>query len=246
MNQNSNSDRLFVVSIATITTLFVLVAALSGPAVAAQETNTTTATATPQPTATETATPEPTAAQPATESEACDPGPGEPQMDQARLYASKTTIDTDSAGQISGGFQVSPTANCPVVVVITMSVPSGMTISGGSDFASGGAGMVSTRFTVRPGANIKDIRANVYSSEVGQRTVTADIQYWPEGHQDLNREIDGLSFTFDVEAANTPSASTAADEDDSSIGDGAGGFSLVASLVAAFLVVLGLSRRSRQ
>lgn len=129
-------------------------------------------------------------------------------MDQARLYAADSTVESGSPGRIAGGFQVDPTANCPVVVYVTMSVPSGMTISGGSDFSSGGAGMVASRFTVRPGANIKDVTAEVYSDEVGQKTVTANIQYWPEGHEELSREVDGLSFTFNVEEATTPTSSS--------------------------------------
>ncbi|MFC7081272.1 hypothetical protein [Halorussus caseinilyticus] len=79
-----------------------------------------------------------------------------------------------------------------------MSVPSGMTIQGSSDILSGGAGMVSGSFEVRPQGGIKDIRANVYSTNTGKRTVTADITYWPKGHKDLAQEIDGMSFTFDV------------------------------------------------
>ncbi len=144
----------------------------------------------------------------------CEPGANEPEMEQARLHASDTTVETGSPGRISGGFQVSPTANCPVVVHITMSVPSGVTISGGSDFTSSGAGMVTSRFTVSPGANIKDIAAEVYSDETGERTVTADIQYWPEGHEDRSREIDGLSFTFDVEEPTTPNDESNAESDD--------------------------------
>lgn len=181
--------------------LSVLVVSVTGPALALQQngtnqTNTTTATET----ATATATATPTAS-------SCEPGDSEPQMDQARLYASDTTIESGSPGRIAGGFQVDPTANCPVVVYVTMTVPSGMTISGGSDFSSGGAGMVSARFTVRPGANIKDVSAEVYSDEPGQKSVTANIQYWPVGHEDLSREVDGLSFNFDVQEATTPTAS---------------------------------------
>ncbi|MDS0282252.1 hypothetical protein [Haloarcula onubensis] len=167
-------------------------------------------------------------------------------MDQARLYASDTTVNQDSPGQIAGGFQVSPVANCPVVVVITMSVPSGMTISGGSDFASSGAGLVSTRFTVRPGANIRDVRATVYSEDTGEKTVTADIQYWPQGHQDLNREIDGLSFSFNVEESVTPTASSQSAGTQASGGSGAGGFAFVPALVAAALGTLLIARRTGQ
>ena len=160
------------------------------------EAMTTTAamTTTQAPTTTETmATTESAASQ-----NACEKPSSPPSMEQARLYAAEKTIEKNQPGQIAGGFQVDPTATCPVVVHVTMSVPSGMTIQGSSDIFTGGAGMVSGNFEVRPQGGIKDIRANVYSTNTGKRTVTADIQYWPKGHKDMSREIDGMSFTFDV------------------------------------------------
>ncbi|MFA9416172.1 hypothetical protein [Natrinema sp. HArc-T2] len=162
-------------------------------------------------------------------------------MEQARLHASDTTVETDSPGRLSGGFQVSPTADCPVVVHITMSVPSGVSISGGSDFTSSGAGMVTSRFTVDPGANIKDIAAEVYSDETGEKTVTADIQYWPEGHEDQAREIDGLSFAFDVEEPTSPPNES--DEGDNATAL-AGGFTMTALLGVLVAVIAAAVGRS--
>lgn len=208
----------------------VLLTSFATPVAAVQSNNTTATEAT----------------EPAAMEATCTPGSNEPEMDQARLYASDTTVTQDSPGQISGGFQVSPVANCPVVVVITMSVPSGMTISGGSDFASSGAGLVSTRFTVRPGANIRDVRATVYSEDTGEKTVTADIQYWPEGHQDLNREIDGLSFSFNVEESVTPTSSNQNTGTQASGGSGAGGFTFAPALLAGALVAFLIARRTGQ
>lgn len=211
----------FVRTVILISILSLLLATITGPAAALTENNTTSATDTPTATQTQTA---------------CDPGSSEPEMEQARLHASDQAIEPGSPGRISGGFQVSPTANCPVIVYITMSVPSGMTIAGGSDFTSGGAGMVSTKFTVSPNANIKDIAAEVYSDEVGQRTVTADIQYWPKGHQDMAREIDGLSFTFNVKEPTTPANSS---QDDQS----SGGFNVSnnMALIAALLLLIAFA-----
>jgi len=159
-----------------------------------QDNNTTTATAGDP------------ADQEATVSEECEPQSDAPQLSQSRLYTPQQVITADESGQIAGGFQVAPDASCPVVVSITMSVPSGMTISGASDIVSSGAGLATAQFTVQPG-EIQDIRANVYSSNTGERTVTADIQYWPEGHEEQSRSIDGISLTFDVQEANDPPAS---------------------------------------
>lgn len=199
-----------------VTALLVLASGVGAPAAAqiqndvtaANDAQTTTqaATTTAAPTTTEAmtttqaattteavATTESTASQ-----SACEKPSSPPSMEQARLYAAEKTLKKSQPGQIAGGFQVDPTATCPIVVHVTMSVPSGMTIQGSSDIFTGGAGMVSGNFEVRPQGGIKDIRANVYSTNTGTRTVTADIQYWPKGHKDMSREIDGMSFTFDV------------------------------------------------
>ncbi|MFC4449096.1 hypothetical protein [Halorussus aquaticus] len=186
---DTNFQRTFVAMAA----LLVLAAGIAAPA-AAQLQNDVAAANTTQTTTETVATTEAAAT---TQGE-CEKPSSPPSLSQARLYASQKTINKSQPGKISGGFQVDPTATCPVVVHITMSVPSGMTIQGSSDLFSGGAGMVSGTFDVRPQGGIKDIRANVYSTNTGKRTVTADIQYWPKGHKDMAQEIDGMSFTFDV------------------------------------------------
>jgi len=230
-------------SIIVLGIISVVLSAAVAPALAAQETTSSNETATETVTATQTttATDTATATETPTATEvACEPGDDEPEMDQARLHASDQTIETGSPGRISGGFQVDPTSNCPVVVYVTMSVPSGMSISGGSDFTSGGAGMVSSRFTVEPGANIKDLSAEVYSEETGQLTVTANIQYWPEGHQDMSREIDGLSFSFTAEDATTPS-SQATSQDGDSENDSGFPVSVNVLIIGALLLIVALA-----
>ena len=194
--------------------------------------------------ATETATATATATQTATQS-ACEPGPNEPQLSQSRLYAPQQTIESGEPGQIAGGFQVAADASCPVVVSITMSVPSGMTISGASDVVSSGAGLATAQFRVSPG-EIQDIRANVYSQNTGDRSVTADITYWPEGNQDMSREIDGISLTFDVQDPVTPGSDGGDGGNDNSTGgaNGSNGGLLSNTMLLAFggfaLVVLAI------
>lgn len=68
------------------------------------------------------------------------------------------TIESDSPGSISGGFQLDPTSECPVVVRITLTVPSGMHVSGASGTFSTGAGMTTAQFTVNPNAGSKTFR----------------------------------------------------------------------------------------
>lgn len=177
---------------------FVIVSALAGPATAAasnqsflaQEENETTTTTT-------------TTTTTATTTQSCEPGDNEPSLTQSRLYAPEKVLKSGEPGKISGGFKVANTANCPVKVSITMQVPSGMQIEGASDVMTGGAGMVAADFTVKPG-NIRSIRASVFSENTGSRTVTADIQYWPVGHDDMAKQIDGISMSFDVQEPVTP------------------------------------------
>lgn len=187
----------------------------------------------------ETATPTPDSADTA---EACEPSDG-PSLSQSRLYAPEQTINAGQPGQIAGGFQAAADASCPIVVSITMSVPSGMRIAGASDIVSSGAGLATAQFTVQPG-EIRDIRANVYSQNTGDRSVTADITYWPEGHEDMSRQIDTVSMTFDVQEAITPSGEDATDGNATG-GDDAGSAGPVSNtLLLAFgafaLIVLAI------
>lgn len=207
-------------------------ATAGGPAVAdVQENETDTSTTTPDSTPTDTAESTPTATP-----KACEPGDGEPSLTQSRLYAPQKTLTSGEPGAIAGGFKVSGTANCAVVVSITMQVPSGMQIEGASDVMSGGAGIVTAQFTVKPG-NVRSIRANVFSQNTGERTVTADIQYWPVGHEDMGKQIDGITLSFDVQDTVTPGAAQTQSGDDS--GD-SGSNSLPFSLSTVVIGVLAL------
>lgn len=182
MNSSIEVRHGLVVLFAVLAVLAVPLGA-AGP-VAAQEDN---STATETPTATPTACEDPSA----------------PSMDQARLYAPETTITADQAGRIDGGFLLDNGYDCPVVVSATLRVPSGMTISGGSDWQSAGAGLVNAQFTMQPDSGLQDLSANVYSEQTGELRVTGDFEYWPQGHEDMSREVDGLTFTFNVEEPNT-------------------------------------------
>jgi hypothetical protein len=186
-------NRVLVVITLTVLASMALPVLATGT-VAAQQTNTnTTATATPTP------TPTPTGG--TTAGDVC-PNPQRPQMSQSRLYAPQRTITAGEAGRIDGGFLLESGLTCPVKTRVTLRVPSGMTISGGSDWRSAGAGLVSTTFTVRPGGGIKDLSANVFSDQTGQRRVTGDVEYYPVGHPELSNEIDGITMTFNVEEPN--------------------------------------------
>ncbi|WP_152042501.1 hypothetical protein [Salinigranum salinum] len=195
-------------------------------------------------TATETSTPEPASETTAT---TCDVSADETLLSQNRLYAPETTIETDSPGQIAGGFQAAPHVDCPIVVRITMSVPSGMEVTGSSDVLSGGAGMVSGSFVVDDATGIEDIRATVYGTSTGDHTVTADIEYWPQGHEELAQSLDGLRFTFQVESPSEdmPTESDSPSEEGettSALGDVPFSWAVTGGLMALLFVAISLRR----
>lgn len=206
--------------------------------VTAQQSNTTaTATATP------TATPAGSGSGGGSQADVC-PNPQRPQMSQQRVYAPQPTITAGEPARIDGGFLLESGITCPVEVRVVLRVPSGMTITGGSDWQSAGAGLVSTTFTVRPGGGVKDVSANVFASrEIGEARVTSDFSYFPVGHPELQTEIDGTTMVFDVEEPNPPPEPTLTDTPtDTATGTstnaGAPGFSIMSALTAVVLVAL--------
>jgi invasion protein IalB len=194
MTRTTQFTILAVVVVALVGAVAPAAAATSGTDLVAQTNNTTT---TAPPTATAT---------PADDSEStktCEPRPGGPTLQPAKLYSPEPTITKDQHGKIAGSIALDIQNNCPVVVQITMTVPSGMYVAGAGDLQSGGGGIITSTFTVSPG-EAKSLRANVYSNSVGDKTVTADITYYPKGHKEMAREIDGLMLSFDVQEKNMP------------------------------------------
>lgn len=180
----------------------VALVALVAPATAATDGSTLAQTQLNNSTSTQTPTLSPTTAADGS-ADTCDPRAGGAKLQQARLYSPEPTITSGEHGKIAGSIALDIQNECDVVVQITMSVPSGMYIAGADDLSSGGGGIVTSTFEVQPG-EVKSLRANVYSSSLGEKTVTADITYYPEGHKDMAREMDGIMMTFDVEGENMP------------------------------------------
>jgi hypothetical protein len=140
-------------------------------------------------------------------------------METARLFTREDTITTDQAGVIAGGFLPPAGLQCDMVVRVTMQVPNNMRIEGATGLGSGGAGIVSSQFTIPAGtSSVESVRAEVYASETGELPVTADITYYPEGHPDLQRSISGLTLNFNVqepnEAPTTPTPGGSNEESD--------------------------------
>ena len=176
----------------------------------------------------------------------CDPS-DPPQMETARLFTREDTIETDQPGIIAGGFLPPTGLQCDIVVRVTMQVPNNMYIQGTDGLGSGGAGIVSSEFTIPAGtSSVQSVRASVYASETGQLPVTADITYYPEGYPDLQKSISGLTLNFDVqepiEQSGTAAGTAGGDGGDSAGGSGDAGddTSILEFLDPLTLAILGL------
>jgi hypothetical protein len=114
-----------------------------------------------------------------------------------------------------------------------------MEVTGSSDVLSGGAGMVSGSFVVDD--------ATGYGTSTGDHTVTADIEYWPQGHEELAQSLDGLRFTFQVESPSedVPTESDSPGEEGETtdpLGDVPFSWAVTGGLMALLFVAISLRR----
>ena len=84
-------------------------------------------------------------------------------------------------------------------VQITLQVPNGISIEGGTDIQSGSGGLVTSTFVVAPG-EVRGISADIYGSGSGEKQVQSSITYFPVGHQDRARQQDTGTLEFEVES----------------------------------------------
>jgi hypothetical protein len=141
-----------------------------------------------------------------TQASTCEPRETGPELQQARVYSGDPVIEQGSPGDVSATLVSDIQNNCDLVVQLTLTIPSGMTISGSSDVSSGGGGVVTNTLTLQPGES-QSLSANVYSSILGEQPVTSQITYYPSGHPDMAREIDGQTLNFDVQEEYMPEGS---------------------------------------
>jgi|GEM_PF-4568762 len=121
----------------------------------------------------------------------CLPSESGPSFQTSRLFASDRTVSTDSPGQVDAGFQIDPTAACPVVVNVTFSTSSGVTLDGGANVTRLADGSVQTQLTIEPGSSA-GVSVDVYPDGTGRTVVSGNVEYWPEGHPDRSKQIEGL------------------------------------------------------
>lgn len=171
-------------------------------------------------------------------------------MDTARLFTREDTITTGQPGVIAGGFLPPAGLQCDVVVRISLQVPNNVYIQGTTRLGSGGAGIVSSEFTIPAGTgSVTAVRAEVYASETGTLPVTGDVTYWPKGYPNLQRTISGLTLEFDVnDPIETPTATPSGTNGDAETAATGPGLSAGVTLVALLgtLAALGAVTRCRR
>ncbi|WP_166035574.1 PKD domain-containing protein [Halorussus pelagicus] len=164
----------------------------------------------------------------------------------ARLYTPEKVVEPGDPGRLAGAFTADVTNQKPIKVQITLQVPSGLRVQGGSDVQSSGGGLPTATFVVDPGET-KDISAEVSGSDPGTYTLRAAITYFPVENTSAAREHDDLTMNFEVrdESAEAPiedESNTGTDGEGTSSGD-TPGFS-VGATVLALLAAAMVARRA--
>jgi hypothetical protein len=122
----------------------------------------------------------------------------EADIDQFDVQTADSIVNgLDDPARVGVTAVTSITNECPVVVQITFNIPNDMYYQGTSA-SSSGQGLQTEVFEVNPGA-AASFTSTMYSNQPGDRTVTADVEYFPEGQPEDARSIDNLMLTFDVQ-----------------------------------------------
>ena len=157
-------------------------------------------TSTPLPTP----TPEPTSTPPPSLQGAFRVGP------TVRLRPVNDVIDSGKDGLVEILFRNPVVNDTNMIVDLTVSLPSGIHVSGEGFATSAAAGAASATFTVVPGQS-QTIYLNVKSEKVGQFTIHFSGLYWPQGNKDLFNPI-SLTHPFTVnEPSPNPASSVPTD-----------------------------------
>lgn len=127
-----------------------------------------------------------------TAEEAC-----EADIEDFDVHTSDDTITGPSdPGRVGVSAVTSITNECPVVVQVTFDIPNNMYYQGTSADASG-QGLQTEVFEVPPG-DTASFTSELFANQEGQHTVTADVEYFPEGQPGDARSLDNFMLTFNV------------------------------------------------
>lgn len=147
----------------------------------------------------------------------CEPGPTDPDVRQAGMEVIDPTVTKDEGAVVGGRFRVSGASDCSIRVFITLSAPNEMYIQSGQNIETGSIGTASGDFIARPG-NVKSVRARLFGTDIGQKEVVADIEYWPVGHKDMV-QTGSYTLQIDVEEPNDGSRASNSSSTEDTDGD---------------------------
>ena len=155
--------------------------------------------ATPVPTPTPGPTPEPTATPEPTPTHTPSPANNSFRVGPTvNLRPVNDLIDQDKDGLVEAVFRNPALNDKPMVVEMSVQIPSGFHIYGEGLASDVAAGVASASFTVQPGQS-RNIHLNVKSEKVGTFTIHFGGLYWPENNKDNFKPI-SLTHPFTVRA----------------------------------------------
>ena len=119
-------------------------------------------------------------------------------IDAFDVHTADSIVDgADDPARVGVSASTSITNQCPVIVQVTFDIPNDMYYQGTSA-GSSGQGLQTEVFEVGPG-EVASFTTTMYANQPGDRTVTADVEYFPEGQPEDARSLNNLMLTFDVQ-----------------------------------------------
>jgi hypothetical protein len=125
------------------------------------------------------------------------------EITQSSIQATDDQITTTQPGLISGQIVAPQSNQCVVVVQMVLTIPTDMYVAGTDDVGSGGQGKLSSTFRMSPG-EVESMSAQVYASSPGTRVLMADFLYYPAGHPDNERRLNGFGVKITATESNMP------------------------------------------
>lgn len=114
------------------------------------------------------------------------------------VHTADSIVDgADDPARVGVSVSTSFTNECPVKVQVDFDIPNNMYYQGTSA-GSSGQGLQTEVFEVPPGES-EDFTTTMYANQPGDRTVTADVEYFPEGQPEDARSLSNMMLTFDVQ-----------------------------------------------
>jgi len=121
---------------------------------------------------------------------------------QFGVQASDSTVQQGDPGELEALVFHGNEYDCPLVAQLSLSVPSGIHISGAQNIQSVGQSRATAPFVIQPGGQ-KSLILEVYGSETGTHHVDGQVTYYPKGYKNMSSTINTF-LTFEVTEPTSP------------------------------------------